>query len=147
MLNAISVVNIVLAAGILTEFCVYFTSTFQKCKYQSLNDKAIYALGQVGGMMLQGFTVTKIIAVVTLLWSSSELFIVYYMRMFLIITVVGVLHGMVVVPVILTLMPARLFWTRHSIAARTSRRNDKWRFKKKKNAVLFISYLKNLFPF
>ena len=52
--------------------------------------------------VFSGITVTKFLGVFVLLFAHSQIFEVYYFRMYMCMLVWGALHGLVVLPVILS---------------------------------------------
>lgn len=101
-LNALSLVNLVASVGISVEFSVHVTHAFLRAR-GSRADRAVKAIEGVGGVVLNGIVVTKILGVSVLAVAKSRIFVIYYFRMYLALVVAATLHGMVLLPAILSI--------------------------------------------
>ncbi|XAR61542.1 hypothetical protein NMG60_11015995 [Bertholletia excelsa] len=101
-LNAVSVVNLVMSVGIAVEFCVHITHAFSVSNGDK-DQRAKEALGTMGASVFSGITLTKLVGVIVLCFSRTEVFVVYYFQMYLALVLLGFLHGLVFLPVLLSI--------------------------------------------
>jgi Niemann-Pick C1 protein len=102
-INAVSVVNLVMAVGLSVEFCVHICTAFMKA-VGTREQRAQHAVINMGSNVVTGITLTKLVGVLVLAWAPSKLFQLYYFRMYFAIIILGAFHGLMVLPVILSLV-------------------------------------------
>jgi Niemann-Pick C1 protein len=112
-LNALSVVNLVISLGIAVEFCAHLARAFMNAGsglpvdhiagQKERDERMATALVDVGPSVLSGITFTKLIGISVLALTRSKLLETYYFRMWLTLIISGALHGLVLLPVVLSL--------------------------------------------
>ncbi|XP_052743451.1 NPC intracellular cholesterol transporter 1 isoform X1 [Bicyclus anynana] len=73
-LNAVSLVNLVMAVGIAVEFCSHLVHTFSVSGGGSRVQRASYSLCTMGSSVLSGITLTKFGGIVVLAAANSQIF-------------------------------------------------------------------------
>lgn len=122
-LNAVSLVNLVICVGLAVEFTVHITRAYLTVRDESDEDLfnsfmngpnesdsldrrsllAYKALVKVGGSVVGGITLTKIIGIAVLAFTRSKIFEVYYFRMWLSLVAIAATHALVLMPVVLSM--------------------------------------------
>ncbi|KAF6262418.1 multidrug efflux transporter AcrB transmembrane domain-containing protein [Scenedesmus sp. NREL 46B-D3] len=96
--NAVSLVNLAMALGIAVEFCAHILHSF--CvSHGSRRARARAALVKMGAPVTSGITLTKFAGVVVLAFARTQIFEVYYFRLYLALVILGAAHGLVLLPV------------------------------------------------
>lgn len=101
-INAVSVVNIVMACGLSVEFIVHKVIFYLKKKGNAIS-KIKYSMKNVGVSVFIGIVSTKFIGVIVLGFAPSQIFQLYYFRMFICLIVSGFFHGFIILPIVLSI--------------------------------------------
>eukprot|EP01135_Chromosphaera_perkinsii_P003002 Nk52_evm24s232 gene=Nk52_evmTU24s232 len=99
-LNGISQVNLVIVAGIAVEFTSHIAYSFYE-RVGSPTFRAKEALTYTGSSVFSGITITKLIGVSVLSATHSQIFVIYYFRMYFVMVISGALHGLILLPILL----------------------------------------------
>jgi len=130
-INAVSVVNLVTTVGLAVEFNVHIASHFAVSSGTRLV-RAHKALSEMGSSVVTGITLTKLVGVMVLAWAPSQMFRLYYFRMYAAIIMAGAFQGLIVLPALLSWCgPASVHDTDYvedrATGKRRARREDEYR--------------------
>ncbi|KAM8838780.1 patched domain-containing protein 3 isoform 1-T1 [Synchiropus picturatus] len=103
-LDSISMINLIMCVGFSVDFSAHISYSFISSPKRDVNAKAMDALAHLGYPILQG-ALSTVLGVVVLSTSGSYIFRTFFKIVFLVITC-GTLHGLVFIPVFLTLLGA-----------------------------------------
>ncbi|PWN29681.1 multidrug efflux transporter AcrB transmembrane domain-containing protein [Jaminaea rosea] len=110
--NALTLVNLTVCSAICVEFQAHVAKAFMKAPSslprshpmagKERDERAWAALVDVGGSVLSGITGTKLVGISVLALTKSELLKLYYAKMWAALILLGALHGLVLLPVLLS---------------------------------------------
>ena len=107
-LDSISMINLVMCIGFSVDFSAHISYSFVSSSKSDVNEKATDALAHLGYPILQG-ALSTILGVMVLSTSGSYIFRTFFKIVFLVI-IFGLLHGLLFIPVFLTLFGACGKW-------------------------------------
>ncbi|XP_034615410.1 NPC1-like intracellular cholesterol transporter 1 [Trachemys scripta elegans] len=114
--NAISLINLVTAVGISVEFVSHLTRAFAVSTQPTRLERAKEATINMGSAVFAGVAMTNLPGIVVLAFAKAQLIQIFFFRLNLLITLLGLLHGLVFLPVLLSYFGARCLRPSHSPA-------------------------------
>ncbi|XP_024136450.1 patched domain-containing protein 3 [Oryzias melastigma] len=100
-LDSISMIIFTVCIGFTVDFSAHVSYAFASSRKDTPNEKAVEALSNLGYPILQG-TLSTILGLSVLLWSEFHTFRTFF-QIFFLVMFIGMVHGLVFIPVILTL--------------------------------------------
>ena len=107
VIDSVSVINIVLAVGLSVDYSAHIGHCFMVKGGNSKDDRATEALADIGASVLNG-ALSTFLAVAVLLFSKSYVFKTLSIQ-FALTVGLGVMHGLILLPVLLSLLGPRPF--------------------------------------
>lgn len=127
-LNALTLVNLAVCSAICVEFCAHVARAFMRASssanggggaagfstlhnpsssvswaQKERDERAWAALVDVGPSVISGITGTKLVGISVLFWAHSDILKLYYASLWFVLIITGALHGLVLLPVALSL--------------------------------------------
>ncbi|XP_008590518.1 PREDICTED: Niemann-Pick C1-like protein 1 [Galeopterus variegatus] len=126
--NAVSLINLVSAVGMSVEFVSHITRSFAISTKPTRLERAKEATISMGSAVFAGVAMTNLPGILVLGLAKAQLIQIFFFRLNLLITLLGLLHGLVFLPVILSYLgpdvnPALMLevkWAEEATAARAA---------------------------
>ncbi|XP_069773730.1 NPC1-like intracellular cholesterol transporter 1 [Narcine bancroftii] len=100
--NAVSLINLVTAVGMSVEFVSHLTRSFAVSTKENKVERAKEATVTMGSAVFAGVALTNLPGVIVLYFAKAQLIQIFFFRLNLVITLLGLVHGLVFLPVLLS---------------------------------------------
>ncbi|RVE68465.1 hypothetical protein OJAV_G00092070 [Oryzias javanicus] len=100
--NAVSLINLVTAVGISVEFVSHMTRSFALSTKPTRVERAADATANMGSAVFAGVAMTNLPGILVLAFAKAQLIQIFFFRLNLVITLLGLGHGLIFLPVLLT---------------------------------------------
>uniref|UniRef100_A0A4X2K478 NPC1 like intracellular cholesterol transporter 1 n=1 Tax=Vombatus ursinus TaxID=29139 RepID=A0A4X2K478_VOMUR len=100
--NAVSLINLVTAVGISVEFVSHITRSFAISTKPTRLERAKEATIIMGSAVFAGVAMTNLPGIIILAFAKSQLIQIFFFRLNFLITIFGMLHGLIFLPVLLS---------------------------------------------
>uniref|UniRef100_A0A673HJC5 NPC1 like intracellular cholesterol transporter 1 n=1 Tax=Sinocyclocheilus rhinocerous TaxID=307959 RepID=A0A673HJC5_9TELE len=102
--NAVSLINLVTAVGISVEFVSHLTRSFALSIHPTKVERAKEATANMGSAVFAGVAMTNLPGIVVLALAKAQLIQIFFFRLNLVITLLGMAHGLIFLPVLLSFL-------------------------------------------
>ncbi|XP_026883757.2 NPC1-like intracellular cholesterol transporter 1 [Electrophorus electricus] len=100
--NAVSLINLVTAVGISVEFVSHMTRCFALSILPTKVQRAKEATANMGSAVFAGVAMTNLPGIIVLAFAKAQLIQIFFFRLNLVITLLGMAHGLIFLPVLLS---------------------------------------------
>lgn len=100
--NAVALINLVTAVGISVEFVSHITRAFALSTRLTHVERAKEATAHMGSAVFAGVAMTNLPGILVLAFAKAQLIQIFFFRLNLVITLLGMAHGLVFLPVLLS---------------------------------------------
>ncbi|XP_044053115.1 NPC1-like intracellular cholesterol transporter 1 [Siniperca chuatsi] len=100
--NAVALINLVTAVGISVEFVSHMTRSFALSTKPTHVERAMEATANMGSAVFAGVAMTNLPGILVLAFAKAQLIQIFFFRLNLVITLLGLVHGLIFLPVLLS---------------------------------------------
>ncbi|KAL7391549.1 hypothetical protein ABVT39_010937 [Epinephelus coioides] len=100
--NAVALINLVTAVGISVEFVSHMTRSFALSAKPTHVERAKEATANMGSAVFAGVAMTNLPGILVLAFAKAQLIQIFFFRLNLVITLLGMAHGLIFLPVLLS---------------------------------------------
>ncbi|XP_072917233.1 NPC1-like intracellular cholesterol transporter 1 isoform X2 [Hemitrygon akajei] len=100
--NAVSLINLVTAVGMSVEFVSHLTCSFAVSTKRNKVERAKEATANMGSAVFAGVAMTNLPGIIVLYFAKAQLIQIFFFRLNLVITLLGMAHGLIFLPVLLS---------------------------------------------
>ncbi|XP_013862667.1 Niemann-Pick C1-like protein 1 [Austrofundulus limnaeus] len=100
--NAVALINLVTAVGISVEFVSHMTRSFALSIQPTHVERAKEATAKMGSAVFAGVAMTNLPGILVLAFAKAQLIQIFFFRLNLVITLLGMAHGLIFLPVLLS---------------------------------------------